>query len=1439
MFMRYMWILLSLVFFSLPSGYSNDFFMVTSKSEEAEDLLKSADQYAQKKDWERAVGEYHKIMEEHPDKLIEQGNGLYVNAYRVVLSKLNNLPKEGKEIYQKMMEIKVLRLTEETGQNLEKLAQQYIFSPLGEKALVELIDKYLNEENYERVLLLIHNYLRYDLGNTELQGGMLARLGLCYFAMGDQRNLESLVRSPKVKKIQKKITLGGKKVSLSTYLKTYLQKIDERASALEAKSSWPMVGKEVTRSYSLRESFPIFEKNWSSNIQRAKRKRKIPRHFFNEQPRMEEGPSTFYPTIADNTVFINNGQGVYAYDLLSRKEKWHFRGLIAELKSEEHKQLIHSTMYHGGAVYANVEGPTPNQREERWQVYKIQTVLAERGLVKLDARTGQVLWYVGNDVKDEEAFENKACFVSPPTIWGDQLYVGANDLTGIFNSYVVSLDPDTGKINWKTLIGSAQQEQNLFGRQVREVVGAEITLGNGQIYYSSNLGAFTCVNPVHGQMEWLYVYNRISVATPNSPIFSTPYRDTGWFNCPSVLYGGNIYFAPVDSNYLYCLDAHTGKLQWKISRGRNRYLLGVSHGKVMVGYSQIEFFDAKTGKKINTPVGRSIGGTIRGLGCFVGNYYYCPIGSSIQCFDLEKLRLAQTMPLRGAYPQAGHLAISDSIAVMASNRYLSVYYQLFTLEKAYQQQISVNPNNVVPYLKLANLYSQKKHLWEKSQGFYLKVIELSEKKGNVHDQSYIDEAKGGLLQVYQKLAEQAELRGKVEQAAKYYEKALPLAEGESSLSIKILFRLYETFQRLGKSSKVEEMLKLLEYKYGEEYYSPPGSERKIPLTFYVRILLADYYRIQGDALSAVENYQSIILEYPRAVYLGKNGLQIGYERIEHLLSRYGREVYSSYEKQAQRMYDLRRPSSYGDLATISERYPNSTLVNKIILELAELLLLQEKAEKAVEHLRAYIRLYNPKQNSQEKDKKNLVQAHYWLLLSYEKLDTLHAARSILEQMSSLYNDQWISTQEGTQVLVQEFVKAKLKEERYKKVRYVLQKTLNLWSGNEPKKNFRLSSQKFLHILPVSGNVLPRYENLAFLSLDNTVFCYEGKSATLKWKTEVTDVARGIGFIDKNLILWDTKHIFSINPKNGKVRWRVQVRNRFADLQLGSNAIGVVRYENAGESTIEIREPESGKVRWSSSIESREVAEIIMGEKAIVAYTGVSPARLVVYDLDNGRFLFNYQGKLRHELSRTYFNPLILPGGYLCFALENRWVECYRLPSMEKLWSYDAKKLGAYSMWGNEYYVCFLYQDRNLISLDLLSGGIKWKWSIPPYSRIHHAIPGWDTFHFVEGKRDRTQEFNLWSLSAKDGMLKWKTVLTPENNQSNIKLDSSKKYILSMNNVWRDAWKASLSIFDRENGKLLKFHEVKKGDRGRLPADMQIVAEDLWIVKDNQIWIMGK
>ena len=1410
---------------------AGDTFLMPGNSAEAAEILAKAAAFANEGNWPQAIACYQTLLEQHRQRVVAVETGRYQSCYDLAIQNFNRLTPQIKKDFPMIARLQVQKIAESLPMELARNLTVQLEGDDVKKATLYVSDYYLAQEQYQQALYhLVAYWQNYcmEKSSANKHGEILARLAFCYFALGNEAALANLIQKYSLADTEP-LMLAGKSQKIGDYFASISAQMQSRADMLDQDANWPTLGKNHRRDSACQQPITTLKPSWNVRIPMPA-KESQQRYFYNERQRNEEGPCPYYPVVADGTLFLNNGKDVYAYNLFLSKLKWHYQGLVTKLKSETHEQVIHSVTYHDGAVYANVEGESLTQRQEVWSIYQIRKILPERRLVKLDAATGQVLWQIKDPKGDEDSFANKVSFMTPPVVLGNTVYVGATELSGIFNSYLVAIGVDDGQIVWKTLIGSAQQELNMFGRPVREAVGSVVATGNGQLYYSTNLGACCCIEPLTGRILWLYNYDRIPVMAPERALFTTIYREAGWYNGPVVLAGDNLWVAPIDSDYLYCLDAWTGKEKWKRHRSTHRYFLGVANDRLLLGGRNLEICDANTGVSLKTlPLHLD---KVAGLGVMVNNVFYCPTSNYLYGIDLQTQKIAVTIKWPVPSQHEWHLVMADAIICTASPQFLNVFYDLKEIEAHWQKQIEEKPNSPIPCLSLARIYSEKGSNWlPQAEKFYKRGYLLARNLKNMENQSLlVAKAEQGLLAVYLTLADQYKAAKQLVEAHKCYSKALGYAKRPQTV-MAILFEQYQYFRQTQQYDAMKQCLDRLIVEYGTRQYYLADTGTEVVVAIYALSLLARHYEEVATPEQAVEIYQTILQRYPNHSYEGMQATNWAANHIKRLIRAFGQNIYAALDQEAWQLYQqmIAKKVASSDIMYLLEKYPNSQHLPQIALAMIRLLIQEGKTRNAAEHLRRFVR--------ENAEHQLACDASVLLIECYEKLEMYKAAKGALLDLRRKYSAQTIRVAQQ-ELTLSDYVTQKLRQPVYEKVVVPTIPELVLWEDQAPQFQSDVPSANFLlRLLEVSGQVDGAYEHLLFLNMGDTLYCRNGATGELTWKRGLGWI-RGVGFLGKRLFAWGRGHIVCLEPDTGATLWRTEVPNRFVSVTLGESVIATISYDHGqGIASVATYDPETGTVVWSANCAGQDPGDVVIGP-GILAIFIKSPSQLYFYELATGKLLRKFSKEQQDQEAENWeYYPILCGSNQVCILREMRWLECYQISSWELMWKYDAITVALPTLVANDEAIAFIARNQFLIVLDTVSGDAKWRWQIRDNCQVSKVMLDTETVYFLETKEDAQATSYLWTLDLQSGALRWAACVAEERN-AHLSLLLTQKYILVLSNRSRHGWQSAITVFDKFQGKL-KAYEVKGGDRGRTVTELCVRAGNLWLVKDNSVWSLRK
>jgi len=255
-------------------------------------------------------------------------------------------------------------------------------------------------------------------------------------------------------------------------------------------------------------------------------------------------------------------------------------------------------------------------------------------LVALDlAKQGKVLWTVGGRSGEDEPALAEAFFLGPPLPLEGVLYGLVEQKEQIL---LAALAEQTGQLLWSLPI--AAPERGVAWEPQRRLAGATPSYANGVLICPTSAGAIVAVDPWQPTVLWAYetpladaAGNRLRMIF-NRSSFQVEAEHCS-IDAAAMLVEDSVLAAPVESEELFCLQLHTGRLVWSRKIEQFRYLAGSAEGVVLtVGSHSVSGWQVHTGKpaweEISLPLPE--GFAVTGRGFRKDRSYYLPISKGEQ-----------------------------------------------------------------------------------------------------------------------------------------------------------------------------------------------------------------------------------------------------------------------------------------------------------------------------------------------------------------------------------------------------------------------------------------------------------------------------------------------------------------------------------------------------------------------------------------------------------------------------------------------------------------------------------------------------------------------------------------------------------------------------------------------------------------------------------------
>jgi outer membrane protein assembly factor BamB/tetratricopeptide (TPR) repeat protein len=432
------------------------------------------------------------------------------------------------------------------------------------------------------------------------------------------------------------------------------------------------------------------------------------------------------PVVSRGLVFLNTGLSLVALNLSNGGTAWRHDSRHQEADWRDSFVASQTVAVAGGTAYAalvtRADGVEPGV-ESMFANKRIIYALPHRCLHAFDERTGELLWSHESSKMEpgrpDAAEVDRESVSSPPLVIGDDLIVTAWTYRGIYDVRVVCYDRRTGATRWRTSIAQGQQELNLFGRPVKELVTGAIGESGGLVYFATGLGVAAAVHREDGRIVWLTAYPQMPIP-PAMHWYETRDREVGWWMSPVYASPEAVVMAPLDSPDLLCLAPATGELRWR-AKGtpsrlqRYRWFLGVTGGRAYVLGTQLAAFDLAQGSPVWTgaDAGRltqtKVSATeATGRGILTKDRVYAPTERAIVAVNTATGAAEETWPLKARQQAAwatGNLVSGDGALLVVTASRIDAYWRAEDLRARVDARLAAQPEDPQTRLDAAEFYA--------------------------------------------------------------------------------------------------------------------------------------------------------------------------------------------------------------------------------------------------------------------------------------------------------------------------------------------------------------------------------------------------------------------------------------------------------------------------------------------------------------------------------------------------------------------------------------------------------------------------------------------------------------------------------------------------------------------------------------------------------------
>lgn len=657
--------------------------------------------YLSEQQWEDAVKILIQISDEYGDSLYPEAPGRYLRVSEYCQNLLAGFPSEAIAVYREKVDPRAKRWYEEavidsSVQPLINITEQALMSSYGDDAL-NLLGTLAWEQGQ---LAKARSFWRrlipraasdspvYDTGlfhypDTDLPvPEILARLILVSFFEGNFSQADFEYDQFRKKFPAANGTLAGKEGNLSALLAEILADRSQVVLSLNQGEIQTFAGHQ-TRNFKAARQLEIGAIAWTFPVPLVWSQEFTAKPAFGFRV-----PPGLFPVVHQEHVFFNDAERIYGLNWKT--------GLPAWSQDPQSSPVLYPSASHrvsrlpfrsvvgvprytstiaGGRLYARMGSPvTSVAKDERLGLFSDLVCL------DLDQGQGKLLWKISSAQLREQNFVWS--FEGAPVVSGNRLYVVLHRGFPEVQTNVACFSADTGEMIWNQKICLALRS---IEEGVNYISHLLLTLGEDQLYLSTDMGAIASLDTVDGRLNWLVTYPSQDKTGRDE---LSNHMKTGLVPC---LYDRGILFAaPQDSSQLMAFDAESGLMLWQRQWPEQiRNLLGVTQSTLVVSGNRLFGLDRATGRITWKTGYHDPEGFGYGRGLLAGKYVYWPLREEILVVHAEQGYLKQKIHLQRQYgASGGNLVVAGNQLLVAQPRRLTAFGNEARIQRNDSKKIS-------------------------------------------------------------------------------------------------------------------------------------------------------------------------------------------------------------------------------------------------------------------------------------------------------------------------------------------------------------------------------------------------------------------------------------------------------------------------------------------------------------------------------------------------------------------------------------------------------------------------------------------------------------------------------------------------------------------------------------------------------------------------------
>ncbi|MCH2135992.1 MAG: hypothetical protein MK101_05350 [Phycisphaerales bacterium] len=400
----------------------------------------------------------------------------------------------------------------------------------------------------------------------------------------------------------------------------------------------------------------------------------------------EGGGNEAMALLLPDTLIIAGSDHIKALDVLTGEQKWHVE--------ERASNALSSTPSHGGVQMLTA---VPGGDFIVWRGQPVSTGFEGSGQVyRMAADTGHVQWRF-----DPAQLDDARGLIRPsggPVVADGSVFIPMrrHGRAMQVESWLLSLDLETGQQNWARWLGSA-------GAAVRGVVwpGDTILPGERALFIQTGTGVLASIDPRAGDIDWL---RRMTPGRWRARDVTAP---PPWALFAPIQIGGHLITRASDGRRLLVLDPRTGDIHASHETSDQSDLAGVhtvhaldGAGLLTVGRSLNRWQVTPEGTLERVWTWRDDSGAVpSGRSHITDTEVLLPLGDQLIALHLDDGR-----PLRALHnPGGGHAISADGLIAMSSGQSLSLLGGLNAALTRLRARTSRDPDDIDAHIGIIAL----------------------------------------------------------------------------------------------------------------------------------------------------------------------------------------------------------------------------------------------------------------------------------------------------------------------------------------------------------------------------------------------------------------------------------------------------------------------------------------------------------------------------------------------------------------------------------------------------------------------------------------------------------------------------------------------------------------------------------------------------------------